>query len=313
MKDLKVIFLGTPDFSVPVLKALIENCNVIGVVTQPDKEVGRKREIEFSPVKKVALENNIKVFQPNKIRVEFQEILDENPDIIVSCAYGQIIPIEILEYPKYKCINVHPSLLPKYRGGAPVHRPIINGDKETGVTIMFMAPGMDDGDIISQVKVPIGDNETTGELNERLSAIGSKLLIDTLPSILDGTNERIKQDESQVSLAKIIKKEDEIIDFDDTAINVHNKIRGLSPVPGGYALLDGKRVKFYKSRVVEDNSNHPAGYIYKVDKTGLYVKAKENAVALEEIKIEGKKQLPIKDLLNGMKPEELLNKCFRKE
>ena len=129
MKDLKVIFLGTPEFSVPILKTLIENCNVIGVVTQPDKEVGRKREIEFSPVKKVALENNIKVFQPNKIRVEFQEILDENPDIIVSCAYGQIIPIEILEYPKYKCINVHPSLLPKYRGGAPVLRPVINGDK----------------------------------------------------------------------------------------------------------------------------------------------------------------------------------------
>lgn len=313
MKDLKVIFLGTPEFSVPILNTLIDNCNVIGVVTQPDKEVGRKREIEFSPVKKVALEHNIKVFQPEKIRVEFQDILDMNPDIIVSCAYGQIIPTEILEYPKYKCINVHPSLLPKYRGGAPVHRPIINGDKETGVTIMFMAPGMDDGDIISQVKTEIGENETTGELNERLSAMGSKLLIETLPSIINGTNERIKQDESQVSFARIIKKEDELVDFDDTAINVHNKIRGLSPFPGGYSMLDGKRVKFYRSRVVEDNSNNPSGLIYKVDKTGLYVKTKENAVAIEELKIEGKKQLPIKDLLNGMKPEELLNKSFRKE
>ena len=313
MKDLKVVFMGTPDFSVPVLQGLIDNCNVIGVVTQPDKEVGRKKEIEFSPIKKLALKNNIKVLQPIKIRNEFQDVLDLNPDIVVTCAYGQIIPSEILDYPKYKCINVHASLLPKYRGGAPIHRAIINGEKETGITIMYMAPGMDDGDIISQEKVDIGENETVGELHDILSTLGRDLLLKTLPSIIEGTNERIKQDDSQVSLAKIIKKEDELIDFDDDAINVHNKIRGLSPFPGGYSLLDNKRVKFYKSRIEKTESKSVPGKIIKVDKTGIYVKTKTDAVAIEELKIEGKKQLSVQELLNGMNKEDLLNKFFRKE
>ena len=249
MKDLKVVFMGTPSFSVPVLQGLIDNYNVVGVVTQPDKEVGRHKELEFSPIKKLALEHNIKVVQPVKIRNEFESVLELNPDIIVTCAYGQIIPVEILDYPKYKCINVHASLLPKYRGGAPIHKAIMDGEHETGITIMYMAPGMDDGDIISQEKIEIGENETLTELSERLSALGKDLLLKTLPSIINGTNDRIKQDESLVSFAKIIKKEDEVIDFSDTALNVHNKIRALSRVPGGYSILDGKRVKFYKSRV----------------------------------------------------------------
>ena len=313
MKDLKVVFMGTPDFSVPVLQGLIDNCNVIGVVTQPDKEVGRKKEIEFSPIKKLALANNIKVLQPEKIRTDFQCVLDLNPDIIITCAYGQIIPVEILEYPKYKCVNVHASLLPKYRGGAPIHRAIINGEKETGITIMYMAPGMDDGDIISQEAISIGENETVGDLHDKLSVMGKELLLKTLPSIIDGTNERIKQDESKVSLAKIIKKEDEVIDFNDSAINVHNKIRGLSPFPGGYALLEDKRVKFYKTRVEKANIDVLPGTIVKVDKTGMYVKTNDDFVVIEELKIEGKKKLAIQDLLNGMNKEELLNKIFRKE
>ena len=313
MKDLKVVFMGTPDFSVPVLQGLIDTCNVIGVVTQPDKEVGRKKEIEFSPIKKLAIANNIKVLQPEKIRTDFQCVLDLNPDIIITCAYGQIIPVEILEYPKYKCINVHASLLPKYRGGAPIHRAIINGEKETGITIMYMAPGMDDGDIISQEKISIGENETVGELHDKLSVMGKELLLKTLPSIIDGTNERIKQDETKVSLAKIIKKEDEVIDFNDSAINVHNKIRGLSPFPGGYALLEDKRVKFYKSKVEKTNIAALPGTVVKVDKTGMYVKTNDELVVIEELKIEGKKRLTIQDLLNGMNKEELLNKIFRKE
>lgn len=313
MKDLKVVFMGTPDFSVPVLQGLIDTCNVIGVVTQPDKEVGRKKEIEFSPIKKLVIANNIKVLQPEKIRTDFQCVLDLNPDIIITCAYGQIIPVEILEYPKYKCINVHASLLPKYRGGAPIHRAIINGEKETGITIMYMAPGMDDGDIISQEKISIGENETVGELHDKLSIMGKELLLKTLPSIIDGTNERIKQDETKVSLAKIIKKEDEVIDFNDSAINVHNKIRGLSPFPGGYALLEDKRVKFYKSKVEKTNIAALPGTIVKVDKTGMYVKTNDELVVIEELKIEGKKRLTIQDLLNGMNKEELLNKIFRKE
>ena len=313
MKNLKVVFMGTPEYSVPVLKALIDNCNVIGVVTQPDKEVGRHKELEFSPIKKLAIEHNIKVVQPEKIRKEFDCVLDLKPDIIITCAYGQIIPTEILDFPKYKCINVHASLLPKYRGGAPIHRAIMNGEKETGITIMYMAPGMDDGDIIAQEKISIGENETVGELHDKLSVLGSELLLKTLPSIVDGTNKRIKQDEDKVSLAKIIKKEDEILDFNDTAENVHNKIRGLSPFPGSYALLDGKRVKFYKSRIEKDSSKKSAGTIIKADKTGLFVKTLTDAVVIEELKIEGKKEMSVKEFLNGVKADSLIDKKFEKE
>ena len=313
MNNYKVVFMGTPDFSVPILKGLIENYNVIGVVTQPDKEVGRHHEVEFSPIKKVALENNIKVVQPVKIRTDFDCVLEMNPDIIVTCAYGQIIPKEILDYPKFGCINVHASLLPKYRGGAPIHRAILNGEKETGITIMYMAEGMDDGDIISQEKVIIRDDETVGELHDELSNLGVKLLLDTLPSIFEGTNERIKQDESKMCLAKIIKKEDEIIDFDDSAINVYNKIRGLNPFPGSYAILDNKRVKIYKARIEKNNNNSIPGTIIDVLKDGIVVKTKDDSIVIEELKQEGKKKMSAKEFLNGVKKEDLINKKFEKE
>ena len=313
MNDLKVVFMGTPEYSLPVLQGLIDNYNVIGVVTQPDKEVGRKKELEYSPVKKLALKYNIKVLQPVKIRKEFQEVLDLNPDIIITCAYGQIIPTEILDYPKYKCINVHASLLPKYRGGAPLHRAIINGEKETGITIMYMAPGMDDGDIISQEKVTITEDETVGELHDQLSVLGRDLLLKTLPSILDGTNERIKQDESQVSLAKIIKKEDEIIDFEMDAQSVHNKIRGLNPFPGGYGILDGKRIKLFRSKVIDENSKKEPGTIIKVEKDGIIVQTGDKEIIILELQPVGKKKMTTKECLNGVKEEELLNKIFRKE
>ena len=312
MKDLRVVFMGTPEFSVPVLKALIENYNVVGLVTQPDKEVGREKKIIYSPTKQVALQNNIEVIQPIKIRNEYSDVLNLNPDIIITCAYGQIIPKEILEYPKYGCINVHASLLPKYRGGAPIHRAIINGEKETGITIMYMAEGMDDGDIISQEKVEIRSDETVGQLHDTLSNLGSKLLIDTLPSILNGTNDRIKQDESLVTLAKIIKKEDEVIDFSNKAIDVHNKIRGLSPFPGAYAILDGKRVKIYKSRIQKNKSNALPGTIIDIN-DGIVVKTEDDSIVIEGLKVEGKKMMTSKEFLNGINKEELLNKKFEKE
>ena len=305
--------MGTPEFSVPVLQVLIDNCNVVGVVTQPDKEVGRHKEVEYSEVKKLALKYNIKVVQPEKIRKEYECVLELKPDIVVTCAYGQIIPTEILDYPRYKCINVHASLLPKYRGGAPIHRAIINGEKETGITIMYMAPRMDDGDIISQEIIPISENDTVGDLHDRLSILGSKLLIKTLPSIIEGSNKRIKQDEEKVTFAKIITKEDEIIDFDETAINVHNKIRGLSPFPGGYSLLDGKRIKFYKSRIEKDNSNIDPGTIVNIDKNGLYIKTKTDIVVIEELKPEGKKIMTTKEFINGIKKEDYVKKVFKKE
>ena len=313
MNDYRVVFMGTPEYSVPVLKGLIDNYNVIGVVTQPDKEVGRGHELEFSPIKKVALENNIKVVQPIKVREEFDCVLDMKPDIIVTCAYGQIIPKEILDYPKFGCINVHASLLPKYRGGAPIHRAILNGEKETGITIMYMAPGMDDGDIISQAKVEIRDDETVGELHDELSLLGPKLLLDTLPSIFEGTNNRIKQDDSKVTFAKIIKKEDEIIDFNDLSINVYNKIRGLNPFPGAYALLDNKRVKIYKSRIENDKLDKEPGTIIDVLKDGIAVKTQDGKIIIEELKVEGKKKMSCKEYLNGIKKEEIINKKFEKE
>ncbi len=313
MKDLKVVFMGTPDFSIPVLQGLIDNCNVIGVVTQPDKEVGRHKELQFSPVKELALKHNIKVLQPIKIRNEYQDVLDLNPDIIVTCAYGQIIPVEILDYPKYKCINVHASLLPKYRGGAPIQRAIMAGEKETGITIMFMAPGMDDGDIISQDKVEISIDDDLEVLHDKLSVLGRDLLLKTLPSIIDGTNDRIKQDESLVTLAKIIKKEDEVIDFNDTALNIHNKIRALSPFPGAHTILDNKIVKIYKTCLENTNSKKDPGTITRVDKDRIVVATIDKEISILSLQVEGKRKMSTKEYLNGIKKEDLIGKVFGKE
>ena len=309
----KIVFMGTPDFSVPVLQGLIDNYDVVGVVTQPDKEVGRKKELMYSPIKLFALENNIKVLQPAKIRVEYQCVLDLNPDIIITCAYGQIIPKEILDFPKYGCVNVHASLLPKYRGGAPIHRAIINGEKETGITIMYMDVGMDSGDIIKQKSIAIDDNSTVGDLHDELSTMGRDLLLDTLPSILEGTNERIKQDESKVTFASIIKREDEVVDFNDTTINVHNKIRGLSPFPCSYAVLDGKIVKIYKAEKGNNKTEAASGEIIGCSKNGIEVKTNDGSIFIKELKVEGKKRMDAVSFLNGIEKDSLIGKVFTKE
>ncbi len=305
-----IIFMGTPDFSVPVLKGLIENYNVIGVVTQPDKPVGRKGELQKSPVKIVAEENNIKVFQPIKIRKEFEEILAMNPDIIVTCAYGQIIPKEILDYPKYGCINVHASLLPKYRGGAPIHRAIMSGEKETGITIMYMDVGMDSGDIITQEKVKIGNDTTVGELHDELSILGRDLLLKTLPSIFEGTNNRTVQNQDEVTFGYIIKREDELVNFDDTSNNVHNKIRGLSPYPCAYGLLDNKVVKLYKSELGSTKSSEKPGTIIKIYDDGIGVKTSDGEVIIKELQFEGKKKMLVSNYLNGIDKNKLIGKMF---
>ena len=210
MKDKKVVFMGTSFFSVPVLEALIANTNVIGVVTQPDKEVGRKKILTPPFVKVVAQEHNIKVLQPKKLRVEYDEIIELNPDIIVTCSYGQILPKELLEYPKYKTVNVHASLLPKLRGGAPIHRAIIEGYDKTGVTIMFTDEGMDSGDMIEKEELLISDSDTYDSLSNKLSLIGAKLLIKVLPEVFENKAKRIKQDLDEVTFAYIIKRNDEI-------------------------------------------------------------------------------------------------------
>ena len=309
----KVVFMGTPDFAVPILKGLIENYDVIGVVTQPDKEVGRKQELTFSPIKKVAIENNIKVIQPEKIRKEYQEVIDLNPDIIVTCAYGQIIPKEILDCPKYGCINVHASLLPKYRGGAPIHRAIINGETKTGITIMYMDVGMDTGDIISTEEVEITPDMTVGDLHDKLSVMGRELLLKTMPSILDGTNNRVKQNDDEATFGYVIKREDELVDFNDTTINVHNKIRGLSPFPSSYSMLDGKIVKFYRATIGNSKKEGTPGEIINLYKDGIGVKTSDGEIVLKEIKPEGKKCMEVSAFLNGINKNELLGKRFEKE
>lgn len=313
MKDIKVVFMGTPDFSVPILQGLIDNYNVIGVVTQPDKEVGRHKELSFSPIKKLALENEIKVLQPVKIRKEYQEVLDLNPDVIVTCAYGQIIPKEILDFPKYKCINVHASLLPKLRGGAPIHRAIINGDTKTGITIMYMDVGMDSGDIISQEEVEITPNMNVGELHDILSVMGRDLLLKTLPDIFEGNISPIKQDEALVTFGKIIKREDELIDFNEDSEVVYNKIRGLSPFPGAYSILDGKIVKICKARMGRNLTKLMPGVITNIYKDGFAVKTNDGEIIIEELKIEGKRKMDVASFLNGINKDDLLGKMFTKE
>lgn len=313
LKNLKVVFMGTPDFSVKILESLIENCHVIGVVTQPDKIVGRHHEIKFSPIKELALKNNIKVLQPIKIKDEYQSILDLNPDIIITCAYGQFIPKIILDYPKYKCINVHASLLPKLRGGAPIHHAIIDGYLETGITIMYMDVGMDSGDIISQESTKILDSDTVSSLHDRLSEMGSKLLIKTLPSIIDGTNKRIKQNEDEVTFGLNIKREEEKIDFSKSKREIFNQIRGLNPIPGAYFILDNKTVKVYETIILDDLNYQEKGNgtIVKLDKSGLYIKVKDGLVVIKELQFEGKKKIKISDFVNGNQ-KDLVNKVVNR-
>ena len=298
--------MGTPEFAYNVLDNLIKNTNVVMVVSQPDREKDRKGNIIYSPCKKLALENNIEVFQPLKIREDYQRILEKEPDIIITCAYGQIIPKELLDYPKYGCINVHASLLPKLRGGAPIHHAIIDGYKETGVTIMYMDEKMDSGDIITQSKINIDDNTTLDELYSKLSFIGSNLLIEVLPSIIKGTNNRIKQNTDEVTYGYNITKEEEHINFNDSIDNVHNKIRGLSSIPGAYTILNNKRIKVYMSEKTNILSNEEPGTIIDINKEGIFVTTKDYIIKLTDIKLEGKKRCKVKELINGIKKEDLI-------
>lgn len=310
MKDIKVIFMGTPIFASIILDELIKKYNVIMVVCQPDREKDRKGNIIYSPCKKLAIENNIQVFQPLKIRDEYQKILDMNPDIIITAAYGQIIPDIVLNYPKYGAINVHGSLLPKLRGGAPIHHAIINGDKEIGVTIMYMDKRMDAGDIISQRAIPLTNDMNLDIAYEKLAIIGRNLLIETIPSIINGTNNRIHQDENEVTFGYNITKEEEKINFDDTSMNVYNKIRGLSSVPGAYAIINNKRMKVYSSTISDIKSKNLPGVIEDIRNDGIYVNTKDYIIKLTDIKLEGKKRCPVHEFINGIKKEDYIGVKF---
>ena len=307
---MRVVFMGTPDFAVNVLQGLIDNYDVVGVVSQPDKRVGRHQELRNTPVKELALKYNIPVIQPIKIRDEFEDILSLEPDIIITCAYGQIIPKEVLDYPRLGCINVHASLLPKYRGGAPIHWSIINGDKKTGITIMYMDVGMDTGDIISQEEIDILDSDNLESVHDKLSILGRDLLLDTLPSIIDGTNDRIRQDESLVEYAYNIKREEEHVDFNKTSREVFNLIRGLSPVPSSNAILFDEEMKILESKIGSGNYSGACGEIVDCIKDGIVVKTGDGTIILTKIKPFGKKLMDANSYVNGIGKDKLMGKVF---
>ena len=307
---MKVIFMGTPDFAVPVLEGLIENYEVVLVVSQPDKRVGRKQELRNTPIKEVALKNNIPVFQPTKIREDYEEIIDLNPDIIVTCAYGQIIPKVILDCPRLGCINVHASLLPKLRGGAPIHKAIIDGYKTTGITIMYMDVKMDNGDIISQKEIEITDSDNLKSLHDKLSVLGKELLLETLPSIIEGTNTRTKQNEADVTFAYNITREEEHIDFNKTSREVFNLIRGLSPVPGSNAILFDNEMKIYESIINDKKYSGNPGEIVDITKQGIVVKTGDSSITITKLKPFGKKMMDASSYVNGIGKDKLIGKVF---
>lgn len=311
MKDLKVVFMGTPDFAVPILEKLITDTEVLLVVTQPDKVRGRNNKISFSPIKEIAVKNNIEVFQPEKIKQDYQTIIDKNPDIIITAAYGQIIPEELLFFTKYKAINVHASLLPKYRGGAPINRAIENGEKYLGITIMYMDKLMDNGDMISQRKIELKEEDNFDTMNKRLSILGRDLLMDTLPSIINSTNERIKQKEEDVTIIKLLNKEELLIDFNNDFVSVFNKIRSLDSIPGAYAFLNNKKYKLYDVRLGK-NIIDEIGKVVDI-KDYLEIACKNGTIKVYSIQEEGKKKMNIKDFFNGHKKEDFLYKRFNNE
>ena len=304
MKDKKIVFMGTPDFAVSVLQSLIDNnYNVVLVVSQPDAYIGRKHILTNTPVKQVAINNNIEVFQPEKIRNDYQKVLDVNPDIIITCAYGQIIPEELINAPKYGCINVHASLLPKYRGGAPIHWARINGDDKTGVTIMYMDKNMDTGDIISMSELIIKDEDTTESLFNDLSTLGASLLIDTLPSIFEGTNKRIKQDDSKATYAYNIKREEETIYFDNDGKSIINKIRGLYSSPLANFKINDIEYKILDAYFEEKSGVKPNNIV--ISKNYFGITCNDGIIYITKIKPFSKKVMDIKDFLNGIDKDKI--------
>ncbi len=321
---LNILFMGTPDFAEESLKKLFEEKhNIIGVVTNIDKPKGRGMKMIASPVKEFAIEKKLKVFQPVKVRnnIEFiEEIKKLNPDLICVVAYGKILPKEILEIPKLGCINVHASLLPKYRGAAPIQWAVLNGDKQTGVDTMYMDVGMDTGDIILEEKVDIGEDETTGELWDRLSKIGANLLAKTVKQIEEKTAPRKKQDENY-TLAPMLEKQMAKIDWENkTAQEIKNLVRGLNPIMGAYSFLNEKKIKFWKVQILNKENlilKFPelSEYSYKLEeidpgtvlfsdtKSGLFIKANEGIIEVLEIQGENAKRMNISEFLKGNKIE----------
>jgi len=297
---MKIVFMGTPEFGAVILDKLITAHEIVLVVTQPDKTVGRKRKIESSPVKKLAQEHNLNVYQPRNIRKEYEEILKYDFDIIVTAAYGQIVGKQLLDYPRYKAINVHGSLLPKYRGGAPIQRAIINGENTTGITIMFMAEKMDAGDIIMQKSLPILDEDNSDSLFQKLAHLGAGMILPALDQIEKGKIEPIKQNEEEVTFAYNLTKEDELIDFNKNARSVFNQIRGLATNPGAYFKIDNLVIKVYDSEISDIKHEEKPGIIIDVANDSFTISCGDNsAITFKKLKPAGSNLMPVKSFLNG--------------
>lgn len=300
----KIVFMGTPAFSAPILRMLVEEgYEVISVVTQPDRPVGRKKVMTATPVKEEAMRLGLPVYQPEKLKnpEELQHVLDLDADLIITAAFGQILPSAVLEAPKFGAINVHASLLPAYRGGAPIHQAIMDGQNETGVTIMYMVDRLDAGDIISQVTVPITEQDHTGSMFDKLSIAGRDLLKRTLPSIIDGTNERIPQDEQKVTYARNISREQERIDWSKSATAVYNQVRGLYPWPVAYTTFNGANMKIWWTEKTSSESSGQAGQVIGLTEDSIEVQTGDGVLAITELQPSGKKRMTAKDYLKGPK------------
>ena len=310
---MKTVFMGTPDFAVPPLHALIEaGYEVAAVVTQPDKPKGRGKTLLPTPVKEEALMHEIPVYQPQRVRKnpEFLETLKEiDPDIIIVAAFGQIIPKEILELPKFGCINIHASLLPKYRGAAPIQQAVIDGEKESGVTIMQMGEGLDTGDMISKIIIPLAQDETGGSLFGKLAQAGAELLIKTLPSIEQGTAEREKQpEESPTPYAAMITKQMGLMNFSKPAEELERLVRGMNPWPSAYTFINGKTLKVWKCKVSGEQTDANPGTVFLTDKEGIHVACEKGTLILTEVQLEGKKRMDTEAFLRGYHIEK--GTCF---
>ncbi|MCH1940569.1 methionyl-tRNA formyltransferase [Holdemania massiliensis] len=297
----RVLFMGTPEFACGILQALTQLpfVELVGVVSQPDKKVGRQQKLQMTPVHALAEQLGLPVLQPQKIRTDYAEVLDLQPELIVTCAYGQMVPEAVLNAPKHGCINVHASLLPKYRGGSPIHTAIIQGETESGVTIMQMVKKMDAGDMLAVKKVAIDEEDTTEMLHDKLQAAGSALLKECLLDYLEGRITPIAQDETQVSFAWNITKEQEQIDFSQTGRQIYNQIRGLISWPVGYGVIAGQKMKFWGVRYREDKTEQPSGTILGFDEMGMLVAAGGVMIVITELQMEGKKRVGAKDFYNG--------------
>ncbi|OAS83382.1 MULTISPECIES: methionyl-tRNA formyltransferase [Metabacillus] len=297
----KIVFMGTPDFSVPILRSLVKaGYDIVGVVTQPDRPKGRKKTLTPPPVKVEAENHGIKVLQPEKIRNEVEDVLSLEPDLIVTAAFGQILPKELLEAPKFGCINVHASLLPELRGGAPIHYSILQGKDKTGITIMYMAEKLDAGDILTQVEIRIEERDTVGSLHDKLSEAGVRLLSETIPQLLAGKLTPKKQDDSKATFASNIKREQEKIDWTKTGEEIYNQIRGLNPWPVAFTTYENQPLKVWWGEKMPSKNDSSPGTIIGIDQDGFVVATgNKTAIKITELQPSGKKKMSGEDYLRG--------------